>query len=201
MNGGICTAPNTCTCPVEWSGYSCSYPVCEQGKFLKNGASALDTDAPDGIGTARSAGYYLGENGETSWVQYVPCQYDIWCTETNGFDCIQKERDTTLLNVPYGVNYRSQSGFKNRQGRCFWLELEPDAKVPFQRIDQYGGVQPRQSSYLLSFLFLLSFLIFLSQIYLIIRFLLLFSPSFLLLLFHCANRLEISTRYSVWVGW
>ena len=48
INGGVCTAPNTCTCPREWSGYNCSYPVCEQGKFLKNGNSALDTDAKDG---------------------------------------------------------------------------------------------------------------------------------------------------------
>ena len=48
LTTGVCTAPNTCTCPREWSGYNCSYPVCEQGKFLKNGNSALDTDAKDG---------------------------------------------------------------------------------------------------------------------------------------------------------
>ena len=63
-----------------------------------------------GIGRARAAGYYLGEDGATSWVQYVPCQYDIWCTETNGFDCIQKERESNVLEVPNGPNYRSQTG-------------------------------------------------------------------------------------------
>lgn len=29
-NGGNCTAPDTCTCPPEWSGYDCRAPVCVQ---------------------------------------------------------------------------------------------------------------------------------------------------------------------------
>ena len=142
LNGGVCTAPNTCTCPREWSGYDCQYPVCEQGRFLKHGPSALDTDTLDGIGKARGDTYFKGEATEKSWQQYVPCQYDIWCLETNGFDCVQQERETTLLDIANGPSHRSKTGFKDYPGRCFWLELEPGARVPFQRVDQYGGIQP-----------------------------------------------------------
>ncbi|GBG29733.1 Wnt inhibitory factor 1 [Hondaea fermentalgiana] len=28
-NGGLCTAPDTCTCPEGWTGVDCSEPVCE----------------------------------------------------------------------------------------------------------------------------------------------------------------------------
>ena len=146
MNGGICTAPNTCTCPREWSGYNCSYPVCEQGRFLKHGTPALDTDAVDGIGRARANGYFRGEKTEQSWVQYVPCQYNIWCLETNGFDCVQKERETVLKQIPNGPQHREKTGFKTYPGRCFWLEVKTNAVVPFQRVDQYGGVQPHWRS-------------------------------------------------------
>eukprot|EP00750_Incisomonas_marina_P006732 INCI14711.3.p2 GENE.INCI14711.3~~INCI14711.3.p2 ORF type:complete len:452 (-),score=45.66 INCI14711.3:258-1613(-) len=27
-NGGYCTAPDTCTCPPQWTGYDCQTPVC-----------------------------------------------------------------------------------------------------------------------------------------------------------------------------
>jgi hypothetical protein len=29
-NGGNCTSPDVCTCPVEWTGYDCRTPVCVQ---------------------------------------------------------------------------------------------------------------------------------------------------------------------------
>lgn len=29
-NGGNCTAPDVCTCPVQWTGYDCRTPVCVQ---------------------------------------------------------------------------------------------------------------------------------------------------------------------------
>ena len=133
-NGGNCTAPNTCTCPPEWSGYDCSWPVCNQGRFVRNGFGAGN------VGTGST--YYRGSNHYETWKQYVPCQFDEWCKETNGFDCAQEERNTTLLSVEAGPEFRKKTGLKEYPGRCFLIEVLPDAILPFQRADHYGGLQP-----------------------------------------------------------
>jgi sugar lactone lactonase YvrE len=132
-NGGNCTAPNTCTCPPEWSGFDCSWPVCNQGRFVRNGLG------PGGVGAAK---FLRGSNTYQTWKQYVPCQYDEWCKETNGFDCLQEERNTTLLMVDAGPVFRNKTGLKEYPGRCFLMELLPDVIVPFQKEDNYGGMQP-----------------------------------------------------------
>jgi hypothetical protein len=35
-NGGICVAPDTCTCPLGWIGFDCRVPVCSQGFHESN---------------------------------------------------------------------------------------------------------------------------------------------------------------------
>jgi hypothetical protein len=67
---------------------------------------------------------------------------DDWCLETNGFDCAQAERTTETLEVPAGALFRNKTGLQTPPGRCFWIELKPDARAPFQRVDQYGTIQP-----------------------------------------------------------
>ena len=46
-----------------------------------------------------------------------------WCKETNGFDCAQEERNTTLLMVDAGPQFRKTTGLKEYPERCFLMDL------------------------------------------------------------------------------
>merc|ERR1711865_785534 len=45
-NGGICTAPDICTCPPNWRGYDCNEPTCimtsDATTVLQLGTNSMD---------------------------------------------------------------------------------------------------------------------------------------------------------------
>eukprot|EP00949_MAST-11_sp_MAST-11-sp1_P001477 g1477.t1 len=159
-NGGECAAPETCVCAQGWTGEDCTTPILaivrksgkaliaerqfvnKTGRFVKHGVSKIDKDALDGIGDERSDTYLRGSSKELVWNQYVPCQYEEWCKETNGFDCAQAERNTTRMEVLHGSKHRYKTGFASYPGRCFPIEINTTMRSPFQKFDSYGRLQP-----------------------------------------------------------
>jgi len=138
LNGGYCSAPNTCTCPPQWSSHDCSKPVCTQGMF-------------------RADPYPLGLSDSTwrepSWLQFEPCDYGEWCAATDEFECHQLQRRVVEVQLPevrnvsgkgfiagrdpYLAKFSLVTGRPNRgsqlapAGSCFPIELPPDIRLPY----------------------------------------------------------------------
>lgn len=119
LNGAHCIAPNTCQCTAGWSGHDCSIPVCSQGFF-----------EPD------PSTYMYATSRPWSWDLYVPCQVEEWCISTNEFDCQQKKRTMTQIDIDWGSVYRSQTGRKTQPENCAMMELRRDAITYFQYQDE-----------------------------------------------------------------
>jgi sugar lactone lactonase YvrE len=126
---GKCIMPNTCLCPPEWSGHDCSIPVCLQGYMVADPQPLLE----------------YGTTSARTWINYVPCEFDSWCKETNGFDCAQEQREATLLNPIWGPLGRNVSGIIEKPpNHCFEMEIEPGIITPFQKLDSFGRITPHQ---------------------------------------------------------
>ena len=111
---GNCIMPNTCLCPPEWSGHDCSIPVCLQGYMVADPQPLLE----------------YGTTSQRTWINYVPCEYDSWCQETNGFDCAQEQREAKLLNPTWGPLGRNVSGIiRKPPNHCFEMEIEPEERA------------------------------------------------------------------------
>ena len=126
QNGGHCIAPDTCECMPEWSGHDCSMPVCTQGYFRSEPVDA----AKDDLALRDVANWTYNEVAGSEWRQYVPCDVDNWCRETNGFDCGQVARQ--LNNDEFA------------EGPCVLLELMLTASTPFsyELANESGAVSP-----------------------------------------------------------
>ena len=132
-NGGVCVAPNTCACPPAWSGHDCRAPVCHQGFFR----AATD---------------------DSSWAQFVPCDYAGWCAATREFECRQQQRVRGMRPAPavllanvsgWGVGGQqgaaietvaadtAAGGNASRGSGCTAVELPSALRTPFrlQRVD------------------------------------------------------------------
>ncbi|CAM9641313.1 unnamed protein product [Laminaria digitata] len=40
-NGGVCSAPDHCSCAEGWTGYDCRTPVCEVSKDVRGRLASL----------------------------------------------------------------------------------------------------------------------------------------------------------------
>jgi hypothetical protein len=121
LNGGFCSAPDTCTCPPEWSSHDCSKPVCHQGFFRADPypggsaglqpyvegaaqASPADLAALDPTGQMNASTFISGLGGsvwrEPSWLQFEPCDYEAWCAATDEFECYQLQRTVNETQLP-----------------------------------------------------------------------------------------------------
>ena len=126
---GQCIMPNTCLCPPEWSGHDCSIPVCLQGYMVADPQPLLE----------------FGTTKKRTWINYVPCEFKLWCQETNGFDCAQEQRGAALLDPVWGPLGRNISGVINRPpNHCIEMEIEPGVITPFQKLDSYDRITPHQ---------------------------------------------------------
>ena len=123
-NGGMCVAPNTCQCPPHWSGHDCRLPVCNQGFFVSF------SDLPDWI---------IDSTKPSSWLQYQPCNVSVWCEETHGLDCAQKDRLLIPTTPQFGESGRSKSGRKHKPPSCMMIELAKDAVTFFQYLSAFDN--------------------------------------------------------------
>ena len=112
-NGGRCIAPDTCECTPQWSGHDCSSPVCTQGFFVTEEVAAARGD----LAFREPANWTAAELAGAEWRQFVPCEMEQWCKETNGFDCSQAARQTNDAQL--------------NEGSCVHLELTTSAITPF----------------------------------------------------------------------
>ena len=126
FNGGKCVAPNTCQCTDDWSSYDCSKPVCTQGAFVAD---------PSNRANAGGVAY--------TWQTYVPCQWDEWCRETNGFDCNQTERLSTVIRPKTGPLAGNATGrLRASVSKCLPMELAITTDASYQYLDHFHRVTP-----------------------------------------------------------
>ncbi|KAL9185156.1 hypothetical protein ACHAXT_002933 [Thalassiosira profunda] len=123
-NGGWCVAPNTCQCPPSYSGFDCNMPVCHQGFFVPS------HELPEWMSDVVT---------ESHWLEYQPCNYTVWCDETNGFDCAQRDRSSSAETPLFGPTWRHRSGRKGKPDVCMMLELADDAVTHFQYISAWDN--------------------------------------------------------------
>jgi hypothetical protein len=158
-NGGYCTAPNTCTCPPQWSGHDCGLPVCTQGYMVPNKKKDLPYN-PNG---------HLGYNGQPfftwhqpknlprhlgnitarpdTWIQYAPCDIKKWVNATNTFDFKQRQRLVKQLNMPFrrdadGTHLRNVNGWNQTPPVCMMMEVAEDALTQYQYLDEFNRTTP-----------------------------------------------------------
>ena len=114
LHGGQCIAPDTCSCPPGWSGYDCSEPVCEMGFFAPYNEATVQEGRP------------------MHWLEYRPCNYSKWCSETVGFDCSQQMRAWDIVTPNFGPEWRSTTGLRDHPPNCMLMEVRTDALTPYQ---------------------------------------------------------------------
>lgn len=170
-NGGYCTAPNTCTCPPQWSGHDCGLPVCSQGfmvpddpedpsykprgyksadpkyKEMLTGYLGYSTTQLDRLMTWRQRKNEPLENGTLverprKWLQYTPCHVKNWVAATNSFDFRQLNRKTVPAVVEGGGIHRNRNGWNHTQPACMMMEIGEDALSPYQYLDEYNQTTP-----------------------------------------------------------
>ena len=126
LNGGKCVAPNTCSCADDWSSFDCSKPVCTQGAFVAD---------PSNLKNAGNVAY--------TKQTYVPCSWEEWCKETNGFDCNQTERLSTVIRPEAGHWAGNMTGrLKQTVSKCFPMELNISTGAAFQYADEFHRITP-----------------------------------------------------------
>lgn len=116
-NGGFCVAPDTCLCTPHWTNFDCSAPICHQGYFEpypSSDASAYFSVTKYGVAT------------------YKNCDLTSWCNATNEFECYQTNMQFSQLRIPYGPEFRAQTGRKLLSKACTNIELPTTFKIPFQ---------------------------------------------------------------------
>ena len=74
----------------------------------------------------------------------MPCEYDVWCQETNGFDCAQEQRDATLLDPIFGPVGQNISGIIDEPSNHCIEMGSTDVLTSYQKLDGYGRLTPHQ---------------------------------------------------------
>lgn len=127
LNGGYCVAPNTCVCPPQWSSFDCGVPVCSQGYFRPNPALFPNQ---------------MWSTGMTTWETFKQCNLDIWCNQTQEFECVQDDLLNAVIELPSGGEWRAITGRRDRPDRCMQIELPTDYIIPYQLLKADGTTTP-----------------------------------------------------------
>jgi hypothetical protein len=127
LNGGYCVAPNTCVCPPQWSSWDCGVPVCTQGYFRENPSYFPNQ---------------MWSSDVKTWATFKQCNLDIWCNQTQEFECVQEDLISTVIELPSGGSQRAITGRRDRPDRCMQIELPTDYIIPFQLLKADGGTTP-----------------------------------------------------------
>lgn len=122
LNGGFCIAPDTCSCPPQWSNYDCGVPVCTQGYFVPNPSH-----------------HYLATGDILSWPTYKNCDMISWCNITAEFECDQLLMSYGIIQVPSGPKYRNVTGRAVPPVQCMEVELPISYKIPFNLLEASGS--------------------------------------------------------------